>query len=108
MLETFFDSEYLSQDYSWQDETYTVHLQLWNAKPAKIIFKGVIGFCVFSIMAFPMGFRYEASQSKLLHDALSTLYKTIPENHEYKCYEIIDVDEVPFIKVVAKGYEFVE
>jgi len=106
MLETFFDSEYLSQQYSEQDETYSVHLMLWNGKLAKIVFSDTIGFYVFPNVGFPMGLRNEESPSVFFHDALLTEFEKTPEQHEYKCYEVIDIDEMPFIKVVAKGYEF--
>jgi hypothetical protein len=104
-LVEFFDSEFLSQEFLCQDETFVVHFLLWNNKPAKIVFDGVVGFCVFSNNALA-GLRYEVSPSEFFHNALSSLYETIPEQHAYKCYDIIDVDDMPFIKVVAKGYNF--
>jgi hypothetical protein len=104
MLEDFFDSEYVSQSYSAEDETYTVNLVLWNAKPAKIVFSGVIGFQVLSI-AEPRGLRYETLPSQFFYDALSALYVKVPEQHEYKCFEIVNVDEMPFIKIASKMYE---
>ncbi|MCL2709380.1 MAG: hypothetical protein FWE95_00735 [Planctomycetaceae bacterium] len=107
MLVDFFDSEYLSQQYSDQDDKYIVCLTLWNNKPAKIVFDGVIGVCAFSNTC-PIGLRYEASPSHFFQDALTSAFEKIPEQHGYMCYEIIDVNEEPFIKVVAKGYEFLE
>jgi hypothetical protein len=56
-LVDFSDSEYLSQQYLDKDEKYIVHLLLWNDKPAKIVFDGVAGFCVFTNTGFPMGLR---------------------------------------------------
>ena len=108
MLETFFDSEYLSYQYLNQDETCIVHLMLWNGKPAKIVFNEVIGFCIFTNTGCPTGLRYEVSPSEFFHYALSSCFEKIPEQHEYKCYEIVDVSDMPFIKVVATRYEFVE
>lgn len=105
MLETFFDSEYLSQQHSWQEETLTINLELWNSKPAKIVFVDIIGFQVFSICD-PIGLKCEMSPSQFFRDALAAEYEKAPEQHDYKCYEIINVDEIPFIKVVAKGYEY--
>ena len=105
MLETFFDSEYVSQTYSFEDETYTVNITLWNNKPAKIVFGGVIGFQVFSICD-PIGLKCEMPPSQFFHDALAAEYVKVPEQHDYKCYEIINVDEMPFIKVVAQKYEY--
>jgi len=106
MLVDFFDSEYVSQHYSLQDETYTIHLLLWNNKPAKIVFWGVIGFYFFPI-ANPIGLRCEISPSQFFCDMLSFEFETIPNQHEYKCYEILNVDEAPLIKVVSQGYNYI-
>ena len=109
MLIDFFDAEYISQEFSLEDETFTISLELWNGKPAKISFFGVIGFQVLSI-GEPVGLKCEELPSQFFCDALSALFIKVPEQHEYKCYEIIDVgvDELPFIKIAAKGYEFLE
>lgn len=107
MIETFFDSQYQSQYHSFQDETFTINFDLWNGKPAKIIFEDVIGFCVLSIHD-PIGLRYEASPSDFFQNALSCCFENIPEHHDYKSYEIVDVNETPFIKIIAKRYKFLE
>ena len=105
MLVDFFDAVFVSQHYLCEDETLIIDLELWNSKPAKIVFEGVIGFRIFN-NDIPQGLNYETIPSQFFHDTLSSLFKTIPLQHEYKCYEIIDICDLPFIKVVARKYNY--
>jgi hypothetical protein len=47
---------------------------------------------------------YEILESrKFLDDAIQKIYVKVPKDHPYKLYYVEDMDENPFLKVVAQS-----
>lgn len=93
------DSEYVSFSMS-SDYDLTIHMKSWEEKPFKIIFIKATRF-FFSSSDAPKEI-YQLSSSSFLENALSRKYIKIPIDHPYSHFQIEDIDEFPFIQVIAK------
>jgi hypothetical protein len=98
-----YDSSLESCELFARTENLSIHIELWNGKKITIVFYGVIGFCCYSL-SDPIGVRL-SNDSDFFHHVIHKEFETIPTNHNYQCYELIDVDDSPFIKIVAQKIE---
>ncbi len=83
-----------------------VYLNSWDAKLIRLTFKNPIQFC-YAPGDFPANI-YEIDESNLLEKALSDYYEKIPENTPFKLFQIEDIDDFPFIQVVAESVSIVK
>jgi hypothetical protein len=102
----FADSEYKSLFMS-EDATLTVCLKSWDTKILKIIFSNTIQF----------SYKLESTTKQLyeltgdfpfLNEALLQEYGYIPSQHPYKFFQLEDIDNFPFIQVVAESVTVVK
>jgi hypothetical protein len=99
----FADSDYKSFQ-MLEDDKLIISMNSWQEKPLKIIFKDVIQFC------YRLGFvpkdLYEILEStSFLREPLERRYKEIPINHPYKLFQLEDINDFPFIQVVAESVQ---
>jgi len=100
----FADSEYDSCKMS--DETLTIYIKSWNEKILQLVFTNTIQF------SYKLGDLIsevsENTKGSFLNEALSLYYETVPSNHPFKLFQIIDISDFPFIKVVAEKVTITE
>lgn len=97
---SFDDSEYLSFNMSEKGDL-TIYMKSWEDKPFKVIFKRTIKFS-YQLGDLPKDL-YERTESPILNEALARKYIEVPTVHQYKLYEIEDIDDFPFIQIVAES-----
>ena len=95
----FADSRYQSLKYS--ENTLTVFLEGWDesiiqlrfVNPIEISYKiGDLGATI-----------YETHEGQILKHALSQYYENIPQNCPFKLFQIMDIQDFPFIEIVAES-----
>lgn len=97
----FPDSEL--ESFKFYDENLLeISLNSWNAKIITLKFTDVIHF------TYKLGFQvsnfYEIlNDSALVKEALLRNYEKIPIDHPYKLFQLEDIDDFPFIQVVAES-----
>ena len=101
-----YDSEFLYPKYLPQSNELHLVFTLWNGTNAKIVFKGVIAFCFHYIPCNTIGMRIQEQETEFLHTALIYEYENIPSIHDFHCYELLNIDDHPCVKIVAKEYQF--
>ncbi len=101
------DAELLSTQYNSSNNELHIFLNLWNDEKADIVFYETVAFC-FLANSDPAGLRMGESNSVFLISTLSYLYENVPEEHNHVLYELLDNDDRPFVKIVAKNYELVK
>lgn len=93
----FADSRFRSIESS--DKTLTVYLESWDAKTIKVTFLQPIRF------SFKRGDIssdiYEVSDSEFLQEALHPSGKKTPVDGQYKLFQIWDINDYPYLQVVA-------
>ncbi len=96
----FADSEYRSCE--MEDTDFTVYLNSWDGKTIRIIFHNTIQFSykIYAVVSYVCEI---TEKNSVLDEALALRYEKIPNDHPYKLFQIIDIDDVPFIEVVAEG-----
>ena len=99
----FADSSYQSFQMI-KKEILIVSLSSWQDIPLKLTFKNIIQF------SYKIGSRiqdlYEILESTaFLQEALEREYEKIPDDHPYRLFQLEDIDDFPFIQVVAESVE---
>lgn len=97
----FADSEYKYFDIS-EDRNLTIYLNSWNNKKLRIVFNHVIRF-FYSLGSGPKDLYEVLENDAFLNEALATMYIKIPKSHSYKLFHMEDIDDLPFIQVVAES-----
>lgn len=103
----FADSEYKSF-YMSENYTLTVKMNSWKETPLSLIFSHAIQFS-YKLGDVPKDL-YEISNedSTFLREALLMKYGYIPSDHPFKLFQIEDIDDFPFIQVVAESVNVVK
>jgi hypothetical protein len=102
---SFDDSEYKSFCMS-ENDTLTVYMNSWQEIPFKIVFKHTIQF-LYRLGDVPSKLFVITNESPFLKEALMNNYVEIPADHPYKLYQLEDLDDFPFIQVVAEAVEII-
>ncbi|WP_068468620.1 hypothetical protein [Candidatus Protochlamydia phocaeensis] len=97
----FADSEYRSL-YMSEDATLTVYLKSWDAKILKIIFSNTIQFS-YKLESVTKQLYELPNGSSFLNEALLQAYGYMPSSYPYKLFHLEDIDNFPFIQVVAES-----
>jgi hypothetical protein len=98
---SFADSEYKSFHMT-EEATLTVYMKSWEEEPFKIVFKHATQF-LYRLGDVPKGLYELSNTSSFLEEALSKEYIEIPLDHPYKLFQIEDINDFPFIQVVAES-----
>jgi len=100
------DSELVSYKYLKHNDKLEIHLLAWNGKDVQINCINPIFFVDRGCEAITM-FCEKLSELNLLREVLEKNYEDgrIPENHPYKLYQLLDLDDNPCIEVICEGVE---
>ena len=101
----FADSEYIGFQMS-DDSNLTIFMKNWKEEPIKIIFNNTIQFS-YNLGDTPKDL-YVLDKTCFLEKALNTKYNAVPSNHPYKHFQIEDIDDFPFIQVIAESVTIVK
>jgi hypothetical protein len=96
----FADSEYISFHMS-EDSTLTIYLKSWNAKSLRIVFSHAIQFS-YKLASDPSNL-FQIEDNRDLEKMLVETHGHVPPNHPFKLFVIEDIDDFPFIQVVAES-----
>lgn len=95
----FADSRYKFFEMT-EDSTLTIHMDSWKETPLRIVFAKVIQFS-YKLGDLPKDLYETSGDCPLLMEALASKYEKIPTSHPYKLFELEDIDDFPFIQIVA-------
>ncbi|CCB91863.1 unknown protein [Waddlia chondrophila 2032/99] len=100
------DSELISYFYHKTENKLVIKLQIWDASVVEICCDSPILFVDRGCGETSL-FCQKTSDSDMLKRALETNYDKgiIPNNHPYKVYQILDLDDNPSIEIICKGIE---
>jgi hypothetical protein len=98
---SFADSEYMSFHMS-EDATLNIYMKSWQEEPFRIEFKHSIQF-LYRLGDVPKDLYELAGGSFFLDEALSQEYIKVPLDYPYKLFQLEDIDDFPFIQVVAES-----
>ena len=101
----FADSEYLSFHIS-EDATLTIYLKSWDAKFLNLIFNHVVQFS-YKLGSDPSNL-FEKKNSHELEKILLEIYGIVPADNTFKLFILEDIDDFPFIQVVAESVSVVK
>ncbi len=96
----FADSSY--ERLEMNGKTLTVYLTSWDAKTLRIVFFHPIRLS-YNTGSFPENIFEIQGGSPFLQDTITAYYEKIPQNHPFKHFQIIDIEDFPFIEIVAEG-----
>ena len=96
----FADSEFKS--YEMSGETLTLKLISWDEKLLKIVFLNCIQFS-FKLGDFIADLYEIEEEISFLKEALSRYYVEIENEHPFKLFQLYDIQDFPFIEVVAES-----
>lgn len=103
----FADSEYKSFNMS-ENYILTINMNNWQEKSFKIIFVNTIQF-VYKLGDIPKGvFELSNDDSSFFNEALLLEYGYMPSQHPFKLFQLEDIDDFPFIQVVAESVTVVK
>lgn len=97
----FSDSEFNSFTMT-DDYELTLYMKNWQEIPMRVIFKNVIQFN-FSLGDIPENLYVITESTPFFQNALKQEYGIIPAEHPFKLYYLNDIDDYPFIQVVAES-----
>lgn len=98
----FADSEFRSFSMS-EEDNLTIYMKNWKEEPFRLFFKHAIQF-TYVIGDVPKDL-YELSDSSFLKEAIQKRYIKMPLVHPFKHYQMEDIDDFPFIQVIAENVE---
>ncbi len=101
------DSVMVNHVFLPKEDTLRIFLSLWTEEEAYVEFKETIAFCVYS-MYDCIGMRAAKQNTEFFQTSLCRYFEKTPQQHGFQCYEFLDLDGLPEVLVVAKGYEFVK
>ena len=79
-----------------------VYLNSWDDKTLKITFSNAIQF-IYRGGSFIAGIYEKTDENSFLVEALSSYYEKIPEDHPFKIFVIIDIEDYFFFEVIAES-----
>lgn len=77
-----------------------VILDSWDSKIIEIEFINAIRF-IYNGGDFPQGI-YEKTNDEILLNALKSHYEKIPQNHNFKIFIILDIQDEPIFEVISE------
>lgn len=94
------DSKFIGYE---MDSNYQVTIRLldWQENPVNITFKNTILF-YFLTGAVPENLYVVENENEFLEMALKNEYGYLPSVHSFKYYQLVDIDDLPFVKIVAE------
>ena len=99
------DSELLGYSYSSNNNILIIEIKAWNENIIEITFISPILFidkgCE-AITAFRQNFLY----SDIYLEALNKTYEKIPEDHPYKYFQFLNLDDEPVLEIISENYHF--
>ena len=101
----FADSEYIAFQMS-DHYNLTILMKNWKEELLRIIFKHAIQF-TYKLGDVPKDW-YELENTPFLNEALQLKYIQVPANHPYKHFQLEDINDFPFIQVVAESLTVVK
>ncbi len=103
---SFADSEYKSFQMS-ENSVLTIRMLSWQAQPFQVVFSHAIQF-LYRLGDVPKDLYELSNYSPFLEDSLLQEYGYIPPSHPFKLFQIEDIDDFPFIQVVAESASIVK
>lgn len=102
---SFADAEFC---YFQISENYdlTIYVTSWDEKEIKIEFFDVLSLSF--LRGSIIDNLFEIANSQYLEDSIKRHYKEKPLNPRFKHYQLIDIDDLPFIEVVAERAQVVK
>ena len=97
----FADSEFESFYMNDRDNTLAIYLTSWDEKELCLLFSNPIQFSY--MLGDAISDFYEISDSQMLAEALSQKYIKIEKHQEFKLFQIWDINDFPFISIVAQS-----
>jgi len=100
------DSELIAYSYRKGDDKLVIELEDWNANVIRIYCKNPLFFIDRGCDAITM-FCERTSKSNLLEETLKKNYDggNVPDDHPYKAYLLLDLEDEPSIEIICKGVE---
>jgi len=95
------DAELISYQYEQSKNIGTVKIRTWNAKCIVIHFIGPILLIDRGCQAIT-AFGERSEQTVFFEEVLKKVYDSIPKNHPYKLYQLLDMDNTPSLEVVSE------
>lgn len=95
----FADSNYKSLH--MENSNLTVHLDAWDGKIIKILFINTIQF-MYKLESTPKKLYEVLDSNNFLNEALLQEYGYIPTAYTFKLFQLEDIDNFPFLQVVAE------
>jgi hypothetical protein len=83
------------------NKTLQVYLNSWDNKTIKMTFSNTIQF-MYKINSFIAGAYEKKEETSFFKDALLLRYKKIPEDHPFKLFVLIDIENNTFFEVIAE------
>jgi hypothetical protein len=102
----FADSEYRYFQIIEGSNDLIIFLTSWDEREIKLEFFDVVRFAY--VTGEMISEIYEITESSFLDESLDRCYVEKPLNIPYKHYQIEDLDDFPFIEVVAEGVKVVK
>ncbi len=84
-----------------------VLLTSWDGRMIKLTFSDVIQF-VYKLCDGTQEIVESNDQTVFFQEALKKRYGTIPSHHPYLLYQILDLDDYPYIEIVAKRVDAIK
>ena len=97
----FADSEFESFQMNDRDNTLAIYLTSWDEKELCLLFSNPIQSSY--MLGDAISDFYEISDSQMLAEALSQKYIKIEKHQEFKLFQIWDINDFPFISIVAQS-----
>lgn len=99
------DSELHSCLYTQKEAKLRVKIQAYGGHVVKILFTDVIGFMDISSSEFTT-FGCNNGNNSFLAEVLTLRYIEVPNDHPYKLFQFLDIDDQPSLSIVAADYTF--
>lgn len=84
-----------------EENTLIIYLTSWNEKELRIIFLELLQFC-YKQGSIISNFYEIKENTPFFKEALSHQYVKLSPDQPYKLFQIWDIDDFPFIEVVAR------
>lgn len=99
----FADSEFESFHMNDRDNILSIFLTSWDERELCLIFSNPIEFNY--KLGDAISNFYEIIDSNFLTESLSQKYVKIDKDHKYKLFQIWDINDFPFISIVAQSVD---
>ena len=101
---SFADSEFSS--YTRKQNNLNVKIKAWNEVELNVVFQEVIGVADYGIGNIS-AFVKENIPSLFMERTLLEAYEKVPNEHNYKLYQLLNLDGVASFEVIAESFEII-